>query len=50
MTRFRIGPVRDYRDSLYDELGPDAGGDISTQDIELAENLKYFLNRFDEEL
>lgn len=50
VTQFHIGPVRDYRDSLYDELGPDAGGDISTQDIELAENLEYFLNRFDEEL
>lgn len=50
VTQFHIGPVRDYRDSLYDELGSDAGGDISTQDIELAENLQYFLNRFDEEL
>lgn len=50
VTQFHIGPVRDYRDSLYDELGPDAGGDVSTQDIELAENLEYFLNRFDEEL
>jgi glucuronate isomerase len=50
VTQFHIGPVRDYRDSLYDELGADAGGDISTQDIELAENLEYFLNRFDEDL
>lgn len=50
VTQFHIGPVRDYRDSLYDELGPDAGGDVSTQHIELAENLEYFLNRFDEEL
>ncbi|RRJ31468.1 glucuronate isomerase [Halocatena pleomorpha] len=50
VTQFHIGPVRDYRDSLHDELGSDAGGDVSTQDIELTENLKYFLNRFDAEL
>lgn len=50
VTQFHIGPVRDYRDSLYEELGTDAGGDISTQNIELVENLEYFLNRFDEDL
>jgi glucuronate isomerase len=50
VTQFHIGPVRDYRDSLYEELGVDAGGDISTQNVELAENLEYFLNRFDEDL
>jgi len=50
VTQFHIGPVRDYRDSLYDQLGADAGGDISTQDVELVDNLEYFLNRFDERL
>ncbi|MFC7212629.1 glucuronate isomerase [Saliphagus sp. GCM10025334] len=50
VTQFHIGPVRDYRDSLYDELGADAGGDISTQDVELVENFEYFLNRFDGDL
>jgi len=50
VTQFHIGPVRDYRDSLYEELGSDAGGDVATQNIELTENLKYFLNRFDEDL
>ncbi|UPM45129.1 glucuronate isomerase [Halocatena salina] len=50
VTQFHIGPVRDYRDSLYDNLGSDAGGDVSTQHIELTESLEYFLNRFDEEL
>ncbi|ELZ39050.1 glucuronate isomerase [Halorubrum saccharovorum DSM 1137] len=50
VTQLHIGPVRDYRDSLYDELGADAGGDISTGDLDLADGLRYFLNRFDEEL
>jgi glucuronate isomerase len=50
VTQLHIGPVRDYRDSLYDELGADAGGDISTGDLDLAGGLRHFLNRFDEEL
>ncbi|WP_435361810.1 glucuronate isomerase [Haloarchaeobius sp. DFWS5] len=50
VTQFHIGPVRDYRDSLHDRLGADAGGDISTQDVELVDNLRYFLNRFDNDL
>ena len=50
VTQLHIGAVRDYRDSLYQNLGPDTGGDISNSDIELAENLKYFVNKFDSEL
>ncbi|WP_136687390.1 glucuronate isomerase [Halorhabdus amylolytica] len=50
VTQLHIGAVRDYRWSLYDELGPDTGGDISTQDIELVDSLEYFFNTFDEEL
>ena len=50
VTQFHVGPVRDYRDSLAEEIGADAGGDISTQDVDLAENLRYFLNRFDGDL
>lgn len=46
-TQLHIGAVRDYRDSLYQELGPDTGGDLSTQNIEIVDNLKYFLNEFD---
>lgn len=49
VTQLHIGPVRDYRWELYDELGSDAGGDVSTQDIEIADNLEYFLNTFDGE-
>ena len=50
VTQLHIGPVRDYRHSLADSIGPDAGGDISTHDIEIADNLEHFLNTFDEEL
>ena len=27
--------MRDYRDSLYEDLGPDSGGDISTGEVEI---------------
>jgi len=50
VTQIHIGAVRDYRWDLYDELGPDTGGDISTQDVELVDALEYFLNTFDGEL
>lgn len=50
VTQLHIGAVRDYRDSLYENLGPDTGGDISNSDIEIAENMKYFVNEFDSEL
>ncbi|GAA0681918.1 glucuronate isomerase [Natronoarchaeum mannanilyticum] len=47
VTQLHIGAVRDYRDELYETVGADAGGDVSTQSIELADNLRYFLNEFD---
>lgn len=50
VTQLHIGPVRDYRDSLYEAHGTDAGGDISKGDLELAENLEYFFNRLDDEI
>ncbi|MBV0925938.1 glucuronate isomerase [Halomicroarcula limicola] len=50
VTQLHIGPVRDYRDSLYETVGADAGGDVSTQDVELTENLRHFLNTFDDEM
>jgi len=49
-TQLHIGAVRDYRDSLYENLGPDTGGDISNSDIEIAKNIKYFVNKFDSEM
>jgi len=50
VTQFHVGAVRDYRDSLYEDLGPDSGGDISTGEVEIAENIRHFVNRFDEEM
>jgi len=49
VTQLHIGPVRDYRDSLYETVGADAGGDVSTQSIELTDNLRHYLNTFDDE-
>ncbi len=50
VTQLHIGAVRDYRDSIYNLLGQDCGGDISTNCIEVVENLRYFFNEFDESL
>ena len=47
VTQLHLGAVRDYRQKLFDNLGPDSGGDVSTQHIEITEKLRYFLNRFD---
>lgn len=47
VTQLHIGAVRDYNDWLYENLGPDSGGDISDHKIEIVDSLKYFLNRFD---
>ncbi|NUB93778.1 glucuronate isomerase [Haloterrigena sp. SYSU A121-1] len=49
VTQLHLGAVRNYRDQLYDTVGADAGGDVSTQSIELTDNLEYFLNEFDGE-
>ncbi|MCF7803329.1 MAG: glucuronate isomerase [Candidatus Marinimicrobia bacterium] len=50
VTQLHIGAVRDYRDTLWELIGPDSGGDLSTQNIEFVKNLKYFLNEFDEQM
>jgi glucuronate isomerase len=47
VTQLHIGAVRNYRESLYEAMGPDSGGDVSTQSIDVTENLKHFINRFD---
>jgi glucuronate isomerase len=46
-AQYHIGAVRDYRKSLFDMLGPDSGGDISTNNLGIAMSLKNFLNAFD---
>ncbi len=50
VMQLHIGALRDYRDSLYNSLGPDSGGDISTNALDIAGNLRYFLNHFDGKL
>jgi len=50
LTQLHIGAVRDYRNTLYETLGIDSGGDISTQNIDFVGGLKYFLNEFAENL
>ncbi|WP_247004401.1 glucuronate isomerase [Halosolutus gelatinilyticus] len=47
VTQLHIGAVRDYSARLYERLGTDAGGDISTQDVDMAADLRHFVNRFD---
>lgn len=50
VMQWHIGPVRDYRNSLFDKIGPDSGGDLSTQIINFTDNMKCFLNKFDGKL
>ena len=47
VTQLHIGAVRDVRDSLYESLGPDVGGDVSNHLLDFTPNLVRFLNRFD---
>ena len=50
VTQLHIGAVRDYRDELCEEVGPNAGGDVSTADVDLVDGLDHFLDRFDGEM
>ncbi|WP_227356439.1 glucuronate isomerase [Haladaptatus salinisoli] len=47
VTQLHIGAVRDYRESVFEEVGPDAGGDVSTQNVDLVGGLDHFLDAFD---
>ena len=47
VTQLHIGAVRDVRCSLYESLGADVGGDVSSHFIDFTPNLVRFLNRFD---
>ncbi len=49
LTQLHIGAVRNYRNKLFKTLGEASGGDISTQNIDLAKGLQYFLNMFAED-
>ncbi len=48
--QLHIGAVRDVRDTLYQNLGPDTGGDISNHTVDIVAPLQPFLNRFDNRL
>ena len=50
VTQLHIGAVRNIRDSIFENIGPDAGGDTSTMHFEVIAPLKKFLNRFDDRL
>lgn len=50
VMQLHVGVIPDYRDTLYQRHGADAGGDISTPDINLPDNLRYLLNKYDDDL
>ncbi|MDS0300804.1 glucuronate isomerase [Halogeometricum sp. S1BR25-6] len=50
VTQLHVGAVRDYRESLYESVGANAGGDVSTQDVDLVDKLDHFLDEFDGEM
>jgi glucuronate isomerase len=49
VTQLHVGAVRDYRETLYETVGENAGGDVSTQDVDLVDGLDHFFDRFDGE-
>lgn len=49
VTQLHIGAVRDYREELYEDVGVNAGGDVSTPDVNVVDDLDYFFDRFDGE-
>jgi glucuronate isomerase len=48
--QLHLGAVRDVRDVLVRDLGPDTGGDVSDHVTEILRPLNPLLNRFDERL
>ena len=48
--QLHLGCVRDIRGSLFKNVGPDSGGDISNHTIDIVVPLRDFLNRFDDRL
>ena len=45
--QIHMGAVRDVRDTLFNTLGPDVGGDIADPFLDYRKPLCSFLNRFD---
>ena len=50
VTQLHMGAVRDVRAKIFNTLGPDAGGDISSLVQDYTPNLITFLNKFDDRL
>lgn len=50
VMQIHLGAVRDYRDVLFNTLGPDTGGDICDPSISLVDPIKALLNAFDGKL
>ncbi|MBR2426635.1 MAG: glucuronate isomerase [Lentisphaeria bacterium] len=48
--QLHIGAVRDVRSSLFNNLGPDSGGDVSDHMIDIVKPLCRFLDKFDDKL
>jgi len=48
--QLHLGCVRDLRNRLASDLGPDTGGDVSDHLIDIVAPLRDFLNRFDDRL
>ena len=48
--QLHLGAVRDVRDALLRDLGPDTGGDVSDHVTDILKPLNPLLNRFDERL
>jgi glucuronate isomerase len=50
VCQIHMGAVRDIRDTLFNTLGPDSGGDVASPNLHYLDPLKKFLNRFDDRL
>ncbi|WP_415381924.1 glucuronate isomerase [Halosimplex sp. TS25] len=49
VTQLHMGPVRHYRQELYEAIGPAAGGTATTGELDLTDGLRHLVNRFDGE-
>ena len=49
VTQLHMGPVRHYRQELYEQIGPAAGATATTGDLNLTDGLRHLVNRFDGE-
>jgi glucuronate isomerase len=50
VTQLHLGAVRDVRTTLFNNLGPDVGGDVSNHYLDYLPALVSFLNAFDDRL